>query len=436
MKQRQRTSISLEAIRHQTDKKAYKELVGYFGMLRNSAGDPVDTYFSLVEKQLLKTLRLHYGISATSHVVKDGANDYTLAVGLPAFTEKHPLVQGKFSNVVSGKANAGTVKELLTAPDNILGFGVDYETGRLTGFATQLEVPLYIGESILRDGEITAEMLATGVLHEIGHVITYFLSLRYSTSTSWAIRYAIEVLDGTDGDESFLISMNKLGNLPTPQDVERKSVLDDKAKKDRVTLIILDQARQITRSALGTCFADQSSMEALADQFVVRHGDAVEYAKLIEFFSRRERPVMNKTEMVIAGAMCAVATMVLGPITTLASFAVSFSIGMFIHGSMVAGTPYDKAYERTVRLRNDMVAVLKSSDQVDVRNHMLLDIKALDRILPMIKANEPMINKALPFFSSNLRNLRREKSLVQAVESLFNNPLYVREAQLAQISEL
>jgi hypothetical protein len=425
----------MEALRFQTDKRAYKELVGYFGMLRNSAGDPVDTFVSVVLPCVVKCLRDHYNASVNIRLVHDKPNEYTMAVVPPMFTEKHPLVTRVGTNMSSGKANAGVLKELLSNPDKILGFGVDYETGKLTGFAAQLEIPFYVGESMLRDGMLTPEWLANMVIHEMGHVITYFLSLRYQTSTAWAIRYAIEQLDGSNGDEEFLVSVEKAYGVTAQADVERLGKLDDRSKKDRVTLIILDKVRAKTRAELGTTFADRSSAEALADQFVVRHGDAVEYAKCIEYFARQDRP--DNTMGLVAGATAtALGALILGPVLAAAAVGVALVATMMVLGNAEAGIGYDKPYDRAVRVRNDLVAALKTAESAEVRNQLVVDINAFDKLLPVIKEHEPILGKALAFFSPSLRNLRREQNLVATLETLFNNPMYVRQAQLAQFAEL
>ena len=435
MTYRKRTTLSMEALRFQSDKRAYKALVGYFGMLRNSAGDPVEVFLSTVLPNLVKCLRDHYNASVNVRLVQDGPKDYTMAVVPPMFTEKHPLVTRVGSNMSSGKANAGVVKELINSPDKILGFGVDYETGKLTGFASQLEIPLYIGESILRDGAVTAEWLANQIIHEMGHVVTYFLSLRYQTSTAWAIRYAIEALEGTNGDEEFLVSVEKAAGIVSHDDVERLRNLDARSKTDRVTLIILDKVRAKTQSELGTTFADRSSAEALADQFVVRHGDAVEYAKCIEYFSRANRPA-NTLALVAGATATAAAALILGPIIAGITVGAALSASLMVLGNAEAGIGYDKPYDRAVRVRNDLVAALKTAESADVRNQLVVDINAFDKVLPAIKQHETILAKALPFFAPSLRNLRREQNLVAALEALFNNPMYVRQAQLSQFAEL
>lgn len=435
MKYRQRTTFSLEALRFQNDKRAYKALVAYFGMLRNSAGDPVDVFSSVVLPNLVKCLREYYNASVNVRLVQDKPTDYTMAVVPPMFTEKHPLVTRVGSNMSSGKANAGVVKELINSPDKILGFGVDYETGKLTGFAAQLEIPLYIGESVLRDGTITAEWLANLVIHEMGHVITYFLSLRYQTSTAWAIRYAVEELEGSNGDEEFLVSVEKATGVISQDDVERLRGLDTRAKTDRITLIILDKARAKTQSELGTTFADRSSAEALADQFVVRHGDAVEYAKCIEYFTRANRS--DNTYALLAGVTAtAVAVLIMGPVLVGATVGAALGATLMVLGNAEAGIGYDKPYDRCVRVRNDLVAALKTAENAEIRNQLVVDIKAFDAVLPTIKQHESILAKALPYFSPSLRNLRREQNLVAALEALFNNPMYVRQAQLSQFAEL
>lgn len=435
MTYKQRTSFSMEALRFQTDKRAYKELVGYFDMLRNSNGDPVEVFNNVVLPGMVKTLRHHYHANVNVRLVQDGPSDYTCAIVPPMFTEKHPLVTRVGTNMSSGKANAGVVKELIASPDKILGFGVDYETGKLTGFASQLEIPFYLGESVLRDGSITAQWLANLVIHEIGHVVTYFLSLRYQTSASWAIRYAIESIDDSQNDEEFLVSVEKALGVTTVDDVQRLQKLDDRSKKDRITLIILDKARGQTQSELGTTFADRSSSEALADQFVVRQGDALEYARCIEYFARANRPD-NKMAILAGVTATAVAALIMGPVLTGIVVGTALSLTLMTLSNAEAGTGYDKPYDRVVRLRNDLVAALKETDLPDVRNQLVVDIKAIDAVLPTIKQHEPMLAKALPYFSSSLRNMRREQGLVQALEALFNNPMYVRQAQLSQFAEL
>lgn len=55
MRARQRTTISLEAIKFQTNKRLEKDLVGYLTMMRNANIDQVDA-FTTYGKELMKAI--------------------------------------------------------------------------------------------------------------------------------------------------------------------------------------------------------------------------------------------------------------------------------------------------------------------------------------------------------------------------------------------
>lgn len=432
---RKRTTISLEAIKYQIDSKLYNTLVAHFSNMRNTtSGTQVEAFQNLAAKELTAAIAYVVDMPVVFKVVNDGEKDYTLGVLPPAFTDKHPLVSGAQTNFASDNAYMAVMKELLRTPEKVLKFGVNFESGRLTGLATKLEVKLYIGTSMLLDQNITPQMLAGLLLHEIGHVITYYLSLRYNTSSSWAIRYAIEALQNTESDEDFETTVSKIYGVMNLSDVERVKDLERRAVEESVVAIILDRFQEQTRSELGTALADRSGCEALADQYVARNGAAVPYAEAIEYILRQSGVLASPLPQYLMVETAKVTALILAGVMTLG--VVGVITGIYI--SMVAGqranSPYDIPSDRLTRLRNDLVNTLKTSDNSELRGRLLLDIKELDALIPKVTQRDTVIQKMASIMSPSLRKMNRQKSMVADLEKLFSNPLYIRQAQLAELS--
>lgn len=439
MRARQRTTISLEAIKFQTDKRLEKDLVGYLTMMRNANIDQVDA-FAATSKELIKAIFFHLKMPVEFKVVQDGATDYTFAVTPPFFTEKSPIVTGPFSNIRNEKLHMGVMKELLDNPNKILEFGVDFETGKLSGLASQLPSTVFIGQSVLRDGNVTPEWIANTLIHELGHVETMYLSLRYATSSSWAIRYALEALEGTQDQNEFVATVQQIGSSIGAEDLARLKDVDQRVQKEMVTAIIMDKFRERTRSEIGTSLADQTSAEALADQFLVRFGNPLAFAQFLDYAIKQGKPAENAAlvfSLAMRGTVAAIATLIAGPAIAIAGTVIGAMLGMHWAGVAEANnTAYDKPYERAKRMRTELVAAVKETDDAKVRASIVQQIAALDSILPTLKKHEPMMAKVIPLFSSSLRNLRKEQNLVRSLEELFNNPLFLRHVQLSQINEI
>lgn len=432
---RKRTTISLEAIKYQIDLKLYKPLVAHFSNMRNTtSGTQVEAFQNLAAKELSAAIEYVTRIPVVFKVVNDNPKDYTLGVLPPAFTDKHPLVSGPQTNFASDNAYMAVMKELLRDADKVLKFGVNFESGQVTGLATKLEVKLYIGTSILMDQNLTPERLAGLLIHEIGHVITYYLSLRYNTSASWAIRYAIEAMQKSEGDEEFLVTVDKLYGLLEASDVMRKEQVERRAIEESLIALILDRAQERTRSELGTSLADRSGCEALADQYVARNGAAVPYAEAIEYIMRQTGSLASPFPeylMVETAKVC-------GFIVSAAMTAGFATVIWALYGSMVAGqrvnSPYDNPSDRLTRLRNDLVNTLKTTDNAELRGRLVHDVKAIDDLIPKVAQRDTVILKLAGMFSPSLKKMNREKSMIADLEKLFSNPLYIRQAQLAELS--
>lgn len=439
MRARQRTTISLEAIKFQTNKRLEKDLVGYLTMMRNANIDQVDA-FTTCSKELMKSIFFHLKMPVEFKVIEDAPSDYLIAVTPPFFTEKHPLVMGPMSNMTNDKLRMGVLKDLLDSPDKMLSFGVDFETGKLSGLASQIPSTIYIGTSVLRDGNVTAEWIANALIHELGHIDTLYLSLRYATSSSWAIRFALEALDGTQDRNEFVATVQQIGSSIGAEDVSRMKDLDQRVQKEMVTAIIMDKFRERTRSEIGTNLADKTSTEALADQFLVRFGNPLAFAQFMDYVTKQGKPAQTAStvmELALRGTVAAVATIIAGPVVAAAGTILGVMLSMYWSGSTEAlNTAYDRPYERTLRMRRELVAAVKETDDPKVRASIVQQVAALDSILPELKKHEPMMVKVLPLFSSSLRNLRKEQNLVRSLEELFNNPLFLRHVQLSQINEI
>lgn len=436
---RSRVQLSTEAIAPQSNPILFKSLVGHLTNMRNTTtGTQVDVFKSQTQKELVDVIAYYTNLPVVFEIVKDGPSDFTFAVSIPVFTDKHPIGLEGQKGAYSPEAFKAAVTAIQGSPDKVMTGWVDRKTGKVHGLFSKLEVKIYVGTSGLLDTEFTPEYIAGILIHELGHVVSYYEMLSYNTSTSWAIRYAIEAIHGTEGDsKEAVVTMSKLADILSVDDVKRKELLEARNKKEAITLVILDEATRAIKSDLGTTLADLTGFEFVADQFAVRHGAAAALANALNLLYRKanDPSAYSRSRFLVVQAAKVTYVILSTAITLGTVLPVAFILARNLASSETYGNTYDNPIERLKRIRNDLVQGLKQSPDRELSQRMLADIQSVDAVIAQTKQFTSVFEVVSKLLFTPLRLKRKQQSRIQELESLFNNPLFIRQAQLSQLTD-
>lgn len=317
--------------------------------------------------------------------------------------------------------------------------GVDFETGKVSGVFSKLTSEIWItkgaiegyGQIRLTSGEITGM-----IIHEIGHVITYFATLGQTFRTAF-------ILDGFVRETMKVNEKEVRYKLIREFESETGVTISDKARvaesenEGSIATVVLSDIIESSRSQYGTTLYDMRSWEALSDQYAARMGCAGELASALDKLYGIYEPMYYrgtfKYLMVEIGKF-------LGVFLLITANALLLNIiGLVIIFVYLSASPhqreYDNPHERLVKLRNELIAQLKDKNINKERSASLLaDIEAINRALDNVKDRHSFFEKFWLVVSPYTRRQVKMGKEIQELEQLVNNEIFVEAAKLKKLA--
>lgn len=317
--------------------------------------------------------------------------------------------------------------------------GVDFETGKVSGVFSKLTSEIWItkgaiegyGQIRLTSGEITGM-----IIHEIGHVITYFATLGQTFRTAF-------ILDGFVRETLKVNEKEARYKLIREFESETGVTISDKVRvaesenEGSIATVVLSDIIESSRSQYGTTLYDMRSWEALSDQYAARMGCAGELASALDKLYGIYEPMYYrgtfKYLMVEIGKF-------LGVFLLITANALLLNIlGLVIIFVYLSASPhqreYDNPHERLVKLRNELIAQLKDKNINKERSASLLaDIEAINRALDNVKDRHSFFEKFWLVVSPYTRRQVKMGKEIQELEQLVNNEIFVEAAKLKKLA--
>nr|DAS75674.1 MAG TPA: peptidase [Caudoviricetes sp.] len=323
------------------------------------------------------------------------------------------------------KDNKGIVKRI--AKGDLTNTGLmDYKKAKVSGIFSQIPATVKVTKGALK--EIEPEELAAIMLHEIGHIWTFFEFLGIYSFRNAIIQNTVkEFLDVKAPEEKIkiIIDKNNYWNLKIPEELPTKMNDDDCTK-----VIIGSYMRNFTQDA-GYVEYNNNTSEVIADQFATRFG-AGKYivTGLNRFLGNREGSENISQNLWLATAL-AVSILSITASPLISVIGVLGMLGAWMDAGRSMGWTYDNDKDRYKRVRNEVVGRLKDpkiSDELRVR--VLADIKTIDAIESKVSVHEHIGHHIRRFFSKSFREMENKRIYQQQVEALLANNLYVQGNEL------
>ena len=447
---------STEAIAHQVDDKLFRALSEAFENTQSP---------KQLSKIIPEIIAEHTGI-ATEFTVDD--SDHPNAwVFPPDLNKNHPF----YNDFARGwYSNEDATKLFRTERAKVLTASVDREKSMISGPFTKVICPITITRGLLsgtftemeydsnedKDREhrdeiesrvkygsrFTAKEVAAIVMHEIGHVFSYFESLADTLTTNWVLDAATQALFKTD---------DQVVRIRIVQDVEDvlKIKLGDSTQvaqgitdAESFQVLVLSECEKSSRSRLGAHIYDLRSWESASDQFASRHGASLSLAsgldKMYRLYGADDRygkivhwvGEIVQSLFVLGLISAAIFSIVAG--TAFAFLGVVYLILVTLSAFM---NPFDDNYDphkfRLGRIRQDVISRLKR--QRLPKEYVIKTIKEFDQlevILKDVQHHETLWRKIWVFCSASTRKQRDRMTAQQELELLANNELFITAARL------
>jgi hypothetical protein len=313
---------------------------------------------------------------------------------------------------------------------------IDLEDGRVTGVFAK--VPVTIGftkRSVTLNDD---QELAASILHEVGHLFTYFESLVQTVTVAYVMQSCSQALAG-QAEKKVRIQIIRAASDVIGGSVDAEKLAESNDPETIQTVLLKSFVDEV-RSGTGASFYDLRTAEALADQYVARQGGARALALSLDKTMRAFNQPFGKPGF-LAGSKFAVleaakwatvALFAIFPVTTLPTLCL---IGMCLIDSTPAEGNYDKPGERVDRMRSDLISTLKDvSLPVSLQKSIHEDIAFLEGMSKQISDRNTFFHFIWKNLTSARRNNYTQIEFQKELEQLANNNMFLAASRLSTLN--
>lgn len=430
--------VSMEAIDHQFNRDDIEELVKAVAKARETRFTQSSVDLSGMAELIQRITKLKVIINVTQ--------DVNAAVIFPKALKNHPFYT-EWMRVFEQTDGVDPHKqELYLKKHGNFPFRVDLRTGYVEGAPTEYNHVMNLGVGLFGKNNtfrLTSEELAAIILHELGHLVTFYEWGYRQSCTNFLLAAVCETIFAEKDKDARLNFIYKVqeetGHL---RGLEKTlSELDD---VEKMRAIVYSSEQQRARSDLGENIYDIRSWEALADQYVTRMGKG---KALASGLSRLDAAYSAETRSrwatfasasltvigylattwftgLIVGLTVAFAPVFL-PLAVVNFIWVQFDFYMTAFSSDPNAKKYDTDMKRIQVIRKELVSRLKSAPDRETKKVVMDEIKMIDVILKDYRQELAMGRAVLSVVTPTGRKQYRQKKTQQLLEELANSELLV-----------
>lgn len=364
------------------------------------------------------------GANATTYVPDVNANHVLHSNELKEIFQLHEVETEKIILDLSRKYSKSEIK----------GY-IDLKKSKVSGVFSEIHNQMYINRKLLSGGKYTPAEVAAIIIHEIGHVFTFFEFSTRTVSTNQALSLVASTLDNRFSFETkeiiFLNLKDKIGLDQTALDALKQS-----RTKEEASLIILNCSINKIKSEIGSSLYDYTSCEYLADQFAARHGAARDLSTALDKLRVDLIYQTTGTYITILGAMSAYMYLITGTLSVIPMF-----IGVFGLVTIVATILskdgkdiYDNDKSRITRLKHQNTERLKNPKLSNIEKKQYIEQnESIDKILKVYSDNKSIFETIAYYIKPGYRTAKDYEDLQKSLEKLGSNSLFDKASKLSII---
>lgn len=424
MKFNQSSIMATEAIRHQ-DFKVYNALVEAFRTVMSVKGSLINQ--ALLDKSGAAKV-LCDGFNGTFTITLDDSLIMNAWMMPPYFDASHAVSQlAEYHN------DPATTKFFLEQQkkafkgEKFLTGTVDRANAKLGGDFSKITCPITVTRGLLSHPNSSPESAAWITMHESGHFFTYFEHLGRADTFNGALLASAEAFFKVDGQTDKIKVIADVGDLVNLTADDKDALLSSR-DKDQFIMVIARSYIMGRGSQLGSSIYDITLWESLSDQFASRMAPNQEGIKAMDLlYSGGTGEYGGRLQHVVFTML----KVVLFPLLVVMTFGLALIL-LFINP---AAKIYDEPRARMDRIRNDLVAGLKSPNlNAEAKRLLADDITEVDKLIEKVNDYRGLIEF---FYTSILPSGRRQYTQLlfqRELEKLTANNLLLASAKLSNLS--
>lgn len=377
-------------------------------------------------------IREHTGI-LMDVVVDDAHPTYYAQIYWKPFDVNHVFRQEEYKRYPDPKVTYNLAPYRILLGD---GQGWLEDTGRVRGAFAKIPVELWIGKKML-DGTFTVEELAAVILHEIGHVYTYFETMGRTVATALAIADAESILASSDDVKTREHAIAVVGKyLHFPDDFDAATLAEPGQESTFQAVAIRNAVVAGLHGDTGDHRLFNGESEFLADSYAVRMGAAQPLVsanvKLAKF--HYDPHAVGRLEFMTTSALKMgffVAAFLFPPAGALATLYGAYALISQRSASTQRNTPV----ERLEAVHGDLVAISKDRRLPKaILEQVIQDFNFVAGLREQLTEN---LTISMVIWSTLVPSHRRAYQQVQLerqIQKLVNNDIYMQAAKLKHMA--
>lgn len=371
------------------------------------------------------------------------------SVFLPSLSANHLFSENYLKPYVDKTTSESFIKSLET---NQGRNGVNLKTSKVFGVFEDIQTTMLLNAGIVVHNYFTPKELVAVMLHEIGHLFTYFEYFSRTVSTNQVLSNLCEHLE-LENDKG--IRQNLIQNAAVAvsyrQDLPKELLEETDSRKIAVKLM----RYATTMSETGSAKYDESSCETLADQFTARHQYALPLVSALYKISPESRKdsaldraavyasqtvnLIFKAGVVstIGGIIAASSTGALaaGVVVGIAAFGLITLKGIIPNTTDTMWNRYDAFPTRLKKMKEQMVQQtrVKNKKPLEISN-ILNQIEDIDILIKYSVDKDYLLRTIADFIRPSARGIAANILLNRRLEELASNNLFVSAAKLKTLT--
>lgn len=419
---KQSLTKSFEAIDVQRSSPLFKELSIHVQEYLDTP-QPDRKTFALLGKRVSNSIKVHSGIKVKLDLSRDNIpNAYVL---IPQIDRNHPLLVDYFREFSDNRDGLKLVRK----GDGVFEGAIDRSKARVSGGFADFEVKMGITKGLLTE-RFSAGEVAGIILHELGHIFTYFEYLGTNITTNYVLQHVSRsLLDTRETRRKYQII--KEGSDALGIEIEDPDALIRSQNETVIQTVLLREVVNKRYSEMNSRTYDMTAWEMLSDQFATRHGAGRSLVTALDKMYRTYGAVEYKDT---SGYLMVEAFKLL---LFIISIPLTFAIVPFL--LLVVIDPnedlYDKPKSRLLRIQRDMIDASKNRNvDVDYQKQLVQDIEVIDRVIEEMEERRTLLEMFWITLRPRTRHNYKQLRFQQELEMLVNNVLFVKSAKLKTLS--
>lgn len=421
---------SLEAIQYQGSTSMLKHDLTFAMQNLIESGKPEQAFLDSLNLNAI--VKKHTGLNVEFKLVGE-VNAYALP---PILDLNSPLLAGFRAHGV-GQDDLAPLhmgqNKVKAFSDSLKG-SIDRANGKVTGVFSKIITTVSIGSGLWTEANLSAGEVAAVVLHELGHVFSFFETLTQVATTNMVLSSAVQALSKTTKKEERLQLVFGVAETMGVKIENPEALAEPTTKPETFASVFLKSyMEQQLRATHDSSRYDLRSAEFLADQFAARYGAGRD---LVTGLDRMMRYAGGSHRRHFATYMIFEAFKI--GVTMLGAVFSPFVwiplVLLYLTLAPVEDKIYDDPAERLARIKNDLVQSVKDTTlDPKVRTEILDDIETIDKVREGVKDRRSVANYLWIAMTSKRREQYSQMRVQQELERLVNNDMFVRAAQLKNL---